>query len=452
MKFKNKRAKEFLFLLCWRSLFITLLLIFSGGALWAEEKARPVAPNAAFYTLESAIEYALKHNSGLHQVTSRQKAKENIVPQAGSLPDPEISVGMANLPTDTYDRQQEGMTQYKVGLSQSFPFPGKLGLKEDSAKFIAESAGKEVDEFRFNLKQQVSTSWWELFYLNRALEVVRKNQNLLRQFVQIAKTKYRVGKGLQQDVLLAEVELSKLLDAEIQLKRLKERAIAFFNALLNKDPLSVVELPHEAPPKLPELLPEVALYELAQKNRPLLAAYRSRIKAAKSRLALAEKEYYPNFKFGVEYGTRYGQNPDGTDRTNLASVKLGISIPLYAASKQSEGVSQREHELEMNQSALVDQEVRVRSQVSDMLSEYRNGVDQAQLFLLGIIPQARQAVESMQAAYRVNKVDFLNLVRMQVTLFNYETQYWRVFTRAKQTLSQIEALVGSEAIYSSTKK
>jgi len=398
-------------------------------------------------TLPAAINLALQNNAGLRSMDSMQQAKASRPSQVGALPDPELSFTAASLPTDTFDRTQEPMTQYKVGISQGIPFWGKRGLSEDAARFEAQSAEQDVEEFRFNLKEQVSRSWWELFYLDRSLEVVLKNQTLLRQFVEVAKTKYRVGQGLQQDALLAEVELSKLLDGEIQLKRLKEQETARLNALLNRDPKTKLQIPLDRNPMLPTLRPESGLYLLAEQHRPMLESQREQIKAANSRLELAQKDYYPNLMFGVEYGKRFGKNANGSDRADLASVKLGISIPIFAGSKQNEAVKQREYEALMNQSKLESLEIQVRSQVSSMVSDYDSTVEQALLFSQGIIPQAKQAVDSMQSAYRVNKVDFLNLVRMQMTLLNYETQYWRVFTHANQTLSKLEALVGNEEIY-----
>jgi len=419
----------------------------SSSASAADQKDRPVIPASNTLTLESAIAQALQNNPGLHAMQAMKKAKASIPSQRGALPDPELSLTAANLPTDTFDRQQEPMTQYKVGVSQRIPFPGKLGLKEDSANFNAQSAVQEVEEFVHGLKTMVTGSWWELFYLDRSLEVIKRNQALLRQFVEIAKTKYQVGQGLQQDALLAQVELSKLLDLEIQLHRLRDKETAMLNGFLNRAPLTAIHLSAQTDTQLPLLLPETTLYGLAEENRPLLESLRNRVKAANSRLELAHKDYYPNFMFGVEYGKRYGENANGTDRSDLASVKVGISVPIFAASKQSEAVKQRQFELEMNQSTFENQRVQMRTQISTLVSEYRNTVDQAQLFSQGIVPQAQQAVDSMKAAYRVNKVDFLNLVRMQMTLQNYETQYWRVFTRAEQTLSKLETLVGIQGIY-----
>jgi len=81
------------------------------------------------------------------------------------------------------------------------------------------------------------------------------------------------------------------------------------------------------------------------------------------------------------------------------------------------------------------------------IAKYISASEQSQLFKTGIIPQAKQTVDAMRAGYQVNKVDFLNLVRTQITLYNYETQYWQSISTANQALAQIVSVVGKESIY-----
>ena len=50
----------------------------------------------------------------------------------------------------------------------------------------------------------------------------------------------------------------------------------------------------------------------------------------------------------------------------------------------------------------------------------------------------------MRAGYLVNKVDFLNLVRAQTTLFDYGTQYWRALSEANRALAALAAAIGDE--------
>ena len=404
------------------------------------------AEGSGLLTLQSALSAAVQDNPNLAQIQARSRAMAAIPSQVGSLPDPVISFNALNLPVDTFDLGQENMTQLQGGISQAIPFPGKLALREEVASFEAEAASHDVTEARWRLLRDVKKTWWALFYLDRALEIITANQNLLRQFVEIAQTKYEVGEGLQQDVLLAQLELSRFLDNELRLIGSRGKAEAQLNALLDKPADHNINIPEQVSDVLPTLLAETALFQQAENYRAFLASRRESINAAQSRLDLAKKNYYPDFKVGAFYGGRE-DTLNGRERADFLSLKLSMNVPIFASSKQSKAIDQRASELMQNKYALQDEWNQVRAEISTAYSEFQQTKNQVVLFKSGIIPQARQTVASMLAGYQVNKVDFLNLVRSQITLFNYETQYWKALTEANQAVAQLIAVVGKEEIY-----
>jgi outer membrane protein TolC len=404
------------------------------------------AEQSSLLTLRSALNVAVQDNPSLAQIQARSEAMAAIPSQVGTLPDPVISFNALNLPVDTFDLHQENMTQLQGGISQAIPFPGKLALREQAATYQAEAATYDVTEARWRLLRDVKKTWWALFYLDRALEIITANQNLLRQFVEIARTKYEVGQGLQQDVLLAQLELSGLLDNELTLTGAREKTEAQLNALLDKQADQKINLPKHVSDNLPNLLVVAALFQQAENYRALLASRRETVNAAQSRLDLAKKDYYPDFNVGAFYGGR-DDTLSGRERADFLSLKLSMNVPIFASSKQSKAVDQRASELMQQRYALQDEWNNVRAEISTAYSEFQQTKNQVVLFKSGIIPQARQTVASMLAGYQVNKVDFLNLVRSQITLYNYETQYWKALTEANQALAQLTAVVGKDEIY-----
>jgi len=402
------------------------------------------APN--LLTLKSAVSIAVQNNPSLAQMQALSEALAAIPSQVGTLPDPVISFNALNLPVDTFDTAQENMTQMQGGISQAIPFFGKLALREQAATYQAEAATLDVIEARFRLLRDVKKTWWAHFYLNRALDIILVNQDLLRQFVKIAQTKYEVGEGLQQDVLLAQLELSKLLDTEIRLTGAIDKAKAQMNALLDRPANLAFKISEQTQEDLPTLQIESSLFEQAENYRALLTSRRKSINAAQSRLDLAKKDYFPDFKVGAFYGGR-DDTLSGQKRADFLSLKLSMNVPIFAATKQRKAVVQRSSELMQQRYALQDQWNKVRAEISIAYSDFHQAKNQVVLFKSGIVPQARQTVASMLAGYQVNKVDFLNLVRSQITLYNYETQYWKALTEANQALAQLTAVVGKEEIY-----
>jgi cobalt-zinc-cadmium efflux system outer membrane protein len=397
-------------------------------------------------SLEAAVATASQGNPGLAEMQARAEAMAAVPSQVGALPDPTVSLNALNLPTDTFSLDQEPMTQMQIGIEQSLPFPGKLELKERAAEFDADAAVSNVDEFRLRLIHNVKQTWWQIFYLDRALDIVSRSQDLLRQFVQIAQTKYKVGEGLQQDVLLAQVELSKLMDRQIELQGLRLQQVARLNALLDQPANTPVVLPAQVVEDAAKVVPEQQLYTRAEASRPLLKQRRQEVEAARTRRDFAQRDRYPDFKLGAAYGFRQGENLDGSSRPDFATFGLGVSVPLYAGRKQDKAVDQRTSELLEKQYALQDEFNRVKAEITAALADYQRANEQVKLFKTGIIPQARQSVASMLSGYQVNKVDFLNLVRAQVTLYNYETQYWKAVSDARRALASLTAAVGEEIV------
>jgi outer membrane protein TolC len=423
---------------------IFLFFIFASPAFAQDEsKVSPVL------NLDQAVLIALENNPELASLEAQSQAMHTMPSQAGALPDPMLSLNAMNLPVDTFDTGQEPMTQMQIALSQSFPFPGKRGLKREAIEHKANASDSMLAERRTSLTGNVRVAWWKLMYQDRSLEIIEQNKELMRDFVEIAQTKYRVGNGLQQDVLLAQLELSRLLDRELHIVGLRGSAQAELNALMGRHADRLLLLP-ALPPNvvLPELPPEPTLLELAGTSRELIHFNRDLVNAAQADLEFAQRDRYPDFRLGVGYGFRDGFDPlRGKDRTDLVSVMLSVNIPLYSGSKQSKAVEQRSFEVSRQKYALSDALRRVESAVAQSFAEYQAAREQVMLLETAIIPQAQQTVASMLAGYQVNQVDFLNVVNTQITLYNAQIHYWESLSRAKQSLARLASAVGEEALY-----
>ncbi len=409
----------------------------------------PTLPTAATVesplTLPMAERLALKHNPALAAAGKQAEAMAAIPSQAGSLPDPKVSFRAMNLPVDTFSTTQENMTQMQVGIFQAIPFPGKLDLNAETAERMAAAALQNRQEFRLVLLRNTRIHWWNLVYLKKALEIIHSNEDLLRNLVKIAETKYKTGKGLQQDVLLAQMELSKLLDRELKLQAAQQREIAKLNALLGRAADTTISIAKQTISPSSEAIDSAALKRWARTHRPMLLAMDDKIQAADSQLALAKKGYYPDFNVGAAYGFRSGTNmANGKSRPDFASLMLTMSLPLYSGSKQDKQVDQRNAERARSQFSRDDAANQVDADIDAAASDLRIARNQVALFEKGILPQARQTTASMLAGYQVNKVDFLNLVRAQLNEFNMDIRYWQQISQTHQAEARLAAAVGKE--------
>ncbi len=399
-------------------------------------------------SLQEALETALIHNQGLAELQRMAESANAVPSQDGALPDPMLGFNALNLPTDTFDRDQEPMTQMQISLSQTFPFPGKRGLKREASEHDASAARKLVLEKRLQIAAAVRGAWWQLAYLDHAIEIIQQNQGLMRDFIQIAQTKYKVGKGLQQDVLLAQLELSGLLNRQLPLEGMRSASQADLNTLMNRPANQPVRLPETAPnTNLPELASQPELLNQALGARPILDVERARVEAARLRMDVAKKDSYPDFKLGAAYGFRDATDATGRDLPDLASFRFSINLPIYSSSKQSKLYEQRSSDYFGSKHAFNESVRSVDAAISRNYAYYQAARNQVSLYGKAIIPQAQQTVSAMLSAYQVNQVDFLNVLNTQITLYNAQISYWEALSNAKKSLANLAASVGSENLY-----
>lgn len=406
--------------------------------------AFPSVPRAAeaVLSLKRAVELALAGNPGLAEIKARAEALAAIPSQAGALPDPMMNVDLLNVPTRSFDLRREDMTMLEIGLNQTFPFPGKRALQQKIAEQEALAAADSVDEARLRLARDVRQAWWRLYYFDRALNVTNEAERFFKQLVDISQAKYRVGQGTQQDVQMAQLELSKLKDERLEIIGMRHTETAQFNVLLDRAPETPITISEQAEAALP-VLAEPALQEKAAEARPLFAQHRKMLDAAQARVDLAQKDFYPDFTVGAGYAVRQNA-PDGATRSDFASFRFSLSLPVYAADKQARAVDQRQSEYLQAQYGLQDEHRRAQADIAARTAEYEHARERLALFEKEIIPQAQQTVSSLLAGYQVGRSGFSDLLRAQLTLFQYQGQYWQALARTQQVLAELSAAVGAE--------
>ena len=239
--------------------------------------------------VDQLVEEALQNNPEILAAKSKWEAYKQKIPQASALEDPMFGFGIINLPT-SFSFHQEDMTMKEFSISQKFPFPGKRPLMRAMASKEAEAVFTEIQTKGHQIIKDVKTAYYDLSHVYRTTEVTQRNKEILENFAKIAETKYSVGEGIQQDVLKAHVEVSKMVDDLIMQGQRKRALEAKLKALLNRLPETSVGEPEEVIfRKLPYTLEE--LQKMALEMNPTLKGMRKMIEAKEKAYALAKREY-----------------------------------------------------------------------------------------------------------------------------------------------------------------
>lgn len=385
--------------------------------------------------LEEVVKEAREANPMLRAMRLRADAAEERISQAGALPDPVLGFALKNRPLDGFGTS-ERMTMNSFQLAQRLPWPGKLGYAEERESHLARAADFTAAESEVTLIARAKMVYFQLAYMDRALRIMDDTRDLLREFLGVSSTLYSVGTGLQQDVLQAQVAVASMTESITVLEQGRIAMAARLNALLGREasrPVGALELPTAGG----QLLTVDSLMALAANTRPALQAARERTLAAEAAYRAARRQLYPDFAVSLEYG----QRPEFDD---MVSVMVGISIPVWAGSKQLPLREEMQAREAMEWASELDLYNETYARIAEARAEADRALRLSDLYTTSILPQAKAAVESSLSAYRVGQVDFMTLVQNELTVNRYEIEGVRLAAAYHGAVAEIEALIGAE--------
>ena len=406
-----------------RFTFILLLLtcVLSAPVHAAGSAVHAAGQEGANQSVLSFKEYTTRlfeRNPDLKMLNSALSAAMEVPARAGSLQDPMVSFGVMNLPSDSFSFDKDGMTQKQLALSQSFPAPGKRALRREIAEYDIEIKSAAVPEKRLDLLENVWILFLRLDYLEKTRSTVMSNREVLAGFVKVALAKYSVGSGLQQDVLRAQTEVSKmeadLLDIEEEIGTVKAK-LALLADLPFKTDFSKAD-----PPRL--LAREGRLdtfVKEADENRPRFKALRSAIAKAGKGVELSRRDNLPDYSVKLSYSQRDAV-PGGTERDNLVSATVSAAIPVWKNSRQDRKIAEDINLQEAARQRYESEKLNLRIKLASLLETEEKKSKSLAIYDEALLVQAVQTVDATFSAYQVNKVDFLSLVTSQITVFNHE--------------------------------
>ncbi len=390
--------------------------------------------------LDDLVAAALANNPSLAAAKARWRVAGATVPQAASLDDPTLGLTFNNYPVDSLADGRSAMTGKVLKLTQKLPYPGKLAARAEAAREAARWQLAVYEEERLRLAERVRQAYYRLYRTDRTIEIIERNAALLRDVIRLTEANYAVGKGLQQDVLQAQVKHSQLTDRLIALRAERATLLARLNTLAGRPVTMPVTTPAEldlppAPPTPEELL------AAARRNRPLYAGFQARIKQSAAKQRLARLNGRPDFSLSLAYTFR---EPTPVDRgTDFASIGLAMTLPIYRAKRDAEEAGARAA-LERARHQLAAFEDQVAEEVEAAWLDLDRNRSQALLYEEGLIPQASMGFEASLGAYRVGKATLLTLLDNLMALNRHEIGFHRAVAGALAAYARLAAAVGAD--------
>jgi outer membrane protein TolC len=396
---------------------VTVLLLCTGLAF---------AVQARSLSLEQAIALAQENDPWIAGSLHRQSALASESISAGALPDPMISAGLANLPTDSFDFDQEPMTQFKVGISQRIPRGDSRKLRQQRLNALEARHPLGRAERRARVATEVSVAWLEAWRAEESIRLIEEDRNLFEQLVDVAQSSYAsaLGQTRQQDLIRAQLELTRLDDRLVQLEEAREVAMSSLSRWLQ-----TTASPASVSGPLPELaLPDSdwltgttppSAQELAQRlsRHPAMLTVDRELDARHTAISLAKQQYKPEWRVNASYGYR-DDDPLGPKRADFFSLGVSFDMPLFGSTAQDQQVQSAAATAEAVRTERALLQRQLVADFQTQLARLTRLEQRRTLYQSRLLEEMRLQAEATLSAYTNDDGDFAEVVRAKIAELN----------------------------------
>src|SRR5258708_14596152 len=420
---------------------IVLMLVSSGIAQQSQQSSIAGTDDPRFHSsvppvgLKDLIR-EVEQNSPEIAVAERGYASAtHVARQVSALPDTQVTLQQfaVGSPRPLAGYTNSEFAYVGLGASQEIPYLGKRGLRSQVANREADVRHIQIESVRRVVTDKLKAAYFRLAYLQQTLSVLERNDQLLKDVEQIVESRYRVGKGNQQEVLKAQLQRTKILQEitmhhrevgqlEAQLKQLLNRPQG--SPDIQTEPLAARSLTYSASD----------LLSLAKQQNSDVQAQQAMLAKTESQVELAKKEFRPDFTVQYMY-----QN---TDRKFRDYYMAGFSITLPNRGRRKAELAEAQATRDQAQRQLEAEVQQRRAEVQDQYVVAQTSAEQLKIYKDGLIPQSNATFQSALAAYQANRQDFETLLSSFMDVLNLEIQYQRELADHEVALARLEMLTG----------
>lgn len=389
-------------------------------------------------TLAEAEDLALSAEPGRQALEARAAALEERAVVAGELPDPMLRLGLNNFPLESGGFSTEGMTNFGVGLRQSMPTGATRALGERRYEWLAQGMHESAAARERGVLAAARSAWYDLYYWRKAHALVAESRPFFDELSVITRSLYSVGRKTQQDVLRAELELSRLDDRLIDIERQQARARAALGEWIGND--AARPLPPQLPPRAS--LPQLESLTAALQEHPRLRAADARIEASSAGVELAQQRSKPSWAIDLGYSYRQGYLPNGAPRSDMVTLGVTVGLPFFSKKSVDSTLAAA---LQERSAVRADREQERRELRRQLEAEYAHWQDLSRrlaLYDARILGQARAHAEASLLAYQSDRGDFAELMRAYITDLNTRIEHVRLQVELAQSHAVLANLGG----------
>ncbi|UQA52480.1 TolC family protein [Vibrio sp. ED002] len=399
--------------------------------------------------LAQLINVALSHDGNRKQYSAQSAAMRETGIASATLMDPKLKVGFGGLPVDSFKFDEDPMTNISVGLMQQFERGSTLDLQQKKANQQADGLGLQVHARELEVANSMTQLWLELGYQQRAEQIMLENRKLMKEMESFIQTNYSIGKSEAQDLLNAQLQVSKLdekLQANAQMQR---RLISQLSEWLGSDWLANEQALHASNQlnwdtlnsKLAASQGSTKHYQQLSQH-PMVKMADVSISANKTQVEIAEQAYNPQFGVEVMYAYRQADNMMGEPASDLVSAYLTMDIPLFTGDRQDRNLAAAQYQVGAAQSQKDTLLTQMNAKVNTLLVDRGNLTQRLERYQSTLLPQAKARIQAVERGYQNNTAQFNDVISATTDELALQLEQQRLLTDLNIANSNLATLLG----------
>ncbi len=398
--------------------------------------ASPQAFSEPVLTLEQAEQRALVDEPG---IISQQWQMQSLSAQSiadGQLMDPKLQVGLNNMPTDTFEFDQENMTQFKVGIIQQFPSGDSLNIKQQKTQKQSELLLSQISDRKLSIIKEVRLTYFEIYYWEKARKTIKQNKRFFSQLVAIVQSMFSVGRNNQQDLIRAQLELSRLDDRLVKITQkinTQRSKLSRWIGAQNSAQALTTQLPVLT---IPAISDDFETLSQLFYTHPKILEIDKKQEISRKDIELVKESYKPGWALNVGYGYRDNM-PNGGKRADFLSAGVTIDLPLFTANRQDKKLLAKEHSYQSLKDKRVEMLRKLVANLQQEVAHEEQLQNRHQLYNNLLLPQAKQQTQASLLAYQSDRGDFADVMRAYIDDLNVKLDERRIAVDHLQSKAKI---------------
>jgi outer membrane protein TolC len=291
--------------------------------------------------------------------------------------------------------------------------------------------------------------WLELGYQQQAEQILRENRKLMKEMESFIQTNYSIGKSEAQDLLNAQLQVSKLdekLQANAQMQR---RLTSQLSEWLGSDWLANEQALHASNQlnwdtlnnKLASSIDSTKHYQQLSQH-PMVKMADVSISTNKTQVEIAEQAYNPQFGVEVMYAYRQANNMKGEPASDLVSAYLTMDIPLFTGDRQDRNLAAAQYQVGAAQSQKDTLLTQMNAKVNTLLVDRGNLTQRLERYQSTLLPQAKARIQAVERGYQNNTAQFNDVISATTDELALQLEQQRLLTDLNIANSNLATLLG----------